>query len=647
MYDFIRVGAAVPKLKVADCIYNSREIIKLINEANEKEIKILAFPELCLTSYTCGDLFMQSALLISCEKALSIILQETKHIDIFITLGIPVTIDNQCFNCAIAIHMGKIIGVVPKTFLPNYSEFYEKRWFSSANDLISSEITILSQIVPIGADLIFEPKSMPKLKIGIEICEDLWSPIPPSSYLSIYGANIILNLSASNEIASKSEYRRALVSRQSASCISAYVYSSAGIGESTQDLVFSGHSMICENGNMLNETPRFSKNNELIYSDIDIEILCNDRKRNSGFMTHLNNSDQKRLYRKVEFEMKNIQINSFERYINPSPFVPSDKENLNLRCKDIFDIQIAGLSKRILHTECKSLVIGISGGLDSTLALLASVKAFDFLELDRKNIIGVTMPGFGTTDRTYTNAISLMESLNITLREISIKQASLQHFKDIDHDPSVHDVAYENTQARERTQILMDIANKEAGLVIGTGDLSELALGWATYNGDHMSNYGINSGVPKTLVRALVKWVADFGSLDKKSCDILTDILDTPVSPELLPPDIEGNINQKTEEIVGPYELHDFFLYYVVRFGFSPSKIYFLAEHSFKGIYDKSVIIIWLKNFYKRFFSQQFKRSCMPDGPKVGSISLSPRGDWRMPSDACSRIWLDELNNLE
>ena len=646
MYGFIRTAAAVPKLKVADCIYNTDEILNIIEEAYKKDVKILAFPELSITSYTCADLFAQTTLIEYAEKSLERIAEFSKDKDMFITVGLPVCCDNQTFNCIAAISKGKILGLIPKTCLPNYSEFYEERWFASSADIISDEVTICGQTVPIGADILFTAENIKNLTIGIEVCEDLWSPIPPSSYQSIFGATIIINGSASNELATKHEYRRNLVSQQSSRCICGYIYSSAGTGESTQDTVFSGHSMICENGNMLSESKRFLKEGSIIISDIDIELLANDRKKNTSFMTQLRKNEGPVFFRTVKFTLGENSIDDFYRTIKTAPFVPDNNIMLNERCEDIFNIQVTGLSKRITHTNSKALVVGISGGLDSTLALLVAVKACDYIGLDRKCVHGITMPGFGTTDRTYNNALNLMKSLGITLKEISIKDASIQHFKDIGHDINIHDVTYENTQARERTQILMDYANKEYGMVIGTGDLSELALGWATYNGDHMSMYGVNGGIPKTLVRVLVKWVAENETLGEGAAEILFDVLDTPVSPELLPPDKDGNINQKTEEIVGPYELHDFFLYYVVRFGFTPAKILFLAEKAFNGKYTRETLIKWIKNFYRRFFAQQFKRSCLPDGPKVGTINLSPRGDWRMPSDAVGRIWLDEAEKL-
>ncbi|HCT63798.1 MAG TPA: NAD(+) synthase [Lachnospiraceae bacterium] len=645
MYDLIRVAAAVPNLAVADTTYNTEEIISLIKEASAKGVKVLVFPELCISAYTCADLFFQSPLLNACVSSLANIIDKTQTVDMVIAVSLPIACDNQTFNCTVVLNKGKILGIVPKTYLPNYNEFYEERWFSSSADLVSKEITLCGQTVPIGNDLIFTSQNVPNLSIGIEICEDLWAPIPPSSYLAMGGATVILNPSASNELATKHEYRRSLVSHQSANTISAYIYASASVGESTQDLVFSGHSMICENGSLFKESKRFSKERQLIVADVDLEQLANDRKKNTTFMAH-KKAFGLPYFRTIYFEIEKTINDTLERNIIRKPFVPKDDHKLNERCSDIFNIQLSGLAKRFVHTHAKSLVIGISGGLDSTLALLVAAKACDYIGVSRKSIIGVTMPGFGTTDRTYNNAVNLMNALGITTKEISIKAASLQHFKDIDHNVNIHNVTYENTQARERTQILMDLANKENGLVVGTGDLSELALGWATYNGDHMSMYGVNSGVPKTLVRVLVNYVAISGNLDEASKTILLDILDTPVSPELLPPDKNGEINQKTEDIVGPYELHDFFLYYIVRFGFSPGKIMYFAENAFADVYSKEIILKWLKNFYRRFFNQQFKRSCLPDGPKVGTINLSPRGDWRMPSDAIGKIWIDEVEKL-
>lgn len=645
MFGFVRCGAAVPKLKVADCIYNTEKILELIDEAKKSNIALLVFPELCITAYTCGDLFMQNKLIDESQKSLCKIAEATKGCDMLIFVGVPVVTDCQTFNCAAALQNGNILGLIPKTYLPNYGEFYEKRWFSPSGGLIQKNAEICGKVIPIGTDILFKAENMPEFIVGAEICEDLWSPIPPSSYAALNGATVLVNLSASNELVTKNEYRKRLVSQQSAGTISAYIYSSAGEGESTQDVVFSGHALITENGAIFNESKRFLGKSQIIYSDIDVMQLVNDRKKNTTFMSY-NFNNGSRPYRTILFKAVEFNEKKAERPVIKMPFVPKNDEKLAERCFDIFSIQVSGLAKRVKHTNSKSLIIGISGGLDSTLALLVAVKVCDYLNISRKTVIGVTMPGFGTTDRTYNNAVNLMKSLGITTREISIKDAAILHFKDIGHDINVHDVTYENTQARERTQILMDIANQESGLVVGTGDLSELALGWATYNGDHMSMYGVNSGVPKTLVRVLVKWVADNEEFDETSKELLYDILNTPVSPELLPPDEKGEIKQKTEDLVGPYELHDFFLYYVVRFGFTPKKIMYLAENAFSEKYSREELIKWLKNFYKRFFSQQFKRSCLPDGPKVGTINLSPRGDWRMPSDAVNRIWIDEIEKL-
>lgn len=640
MYGFVRTAAAVPKLRVADCDYNTNEIINMINDASEKNVELCVFPELSITGYTCADLFLQTALINAAEESLCRIVEATNGKNMVVVVGLPINIGNRLYNCSTAIFEGEILGVVPKIYIPNYSEYYEKRWFKSGLEL-KGMIALCGQSVPVGTNLVFAAEGIDNFTFGIEICEDLWANIPPSCNLTLSGALIIVNTSASNELATKNEYRRSLVAGQSARCICGYIYSSSGMGESTQDMVFSGHSLICENGSILNESTRFLLENSLIISDIDTELLINDRRKNTSYSDFSTPEPEI-----IGFSMYDRVKTSLERYICPHPFIPRNDEALNSRCSDIFNIQVTGLAKRIMHTKAKSLVIGISGGLDSTLALLVAVKACDYLNIDRKSVIGVTMPGFGTTDRTYNNALFLMNALGITTKEIPIGEASLFHFKSIGHDPTVHDVTYENTQARERTQILMDLANKEYGLVVGTGDLSELALGWATYNGDHMSMYGVNSGVPKTLVRVLVKWVAEYGNLDKEANDVLFDVLDTPVSPELLPPDSNNKINQKTEEIVGPYELHDFFLYYVVRCGFEPKKIFYLALNAFNGIYDDETILKWLKNFYRRFFAQQFKRSCLPDGPKVGTINLSPRGDWRMPSDAVNTVWMKDLEDL-
>ena len=644
MYGYVKVGSAVPKLRVADCVYNKEEILKLVEAAAAKQVRVLSFPELSVTGYTCADLFFQTPLLHAAEQAIQEIAEATEALNIFLLIGAPIAVDNQMFNCAVALYKGKLLGIVPKTHIPNYSEFYEERWFASADDLLTEEITYAGQNVPIGADLIFAAADFPALKIGVEICEDLWVPIPPSSYLSLYGATLLLNLSASNELASKPGYRRQLVSQQSARCLSAYVYTSAGTGESTQDAVFSGHSMIYENGTLFAETESFSRESQFVYADIDVEMLMSERRKHTTFMTHLQKAEAQKFYRQIFFDMaEDTTLDNWSRPLSNVPFTPTTK--LDARCKNIFAIQTTGLARRMEHTHADSLVIGISGGLDSTLALLVCAKACDYLGIDRTHVIGVTMPGFGTTDRTYQNALTLMRCLGITMKEIPIRDAVIQHFKDIDHDISLHNVTYENAQARERTQILMDLANKYNGLVVGTGDLSELALGWATYNGDHMSMYGVNGSVPKTLVRHLVRYYADTCN-EKELADVLLDVLDTPVSPELLPPE-DGQISQKTEDLVGPYELHDFYLYYILRYGYAPSKIYRLAFQAFKSQYDRETILKWLNVFYRRFFSQQFKRSCLPDGPKVGSVAVSPRGDLRMPSDASGRVWLEELEGIK
>ncbi len=637
-YGFVRAAAAVPQLKVANCGFNGENIISLILKAEDGNVQFVVFPELSITGYTCGDLFHQQALLLDAEMQLNDILEKTRGTSTIAVVGLPVYLDSQIFNCAAVIQSGKILGIVPKTYIPGYSEFYEERWFASGVKAISKEVQLCGQKIPFGTDLLFEAYNARGISFGIEICEDLWVPVPPSSKQAVAGAVLLFNPSASNEIIGKYEYRRELVRQQSGRCIAGYVYSSAGVGESTTDVVYGGHAMIAEYGSILAESERFSSEGQLIVSEIDAEKLSNDRLKNTSFMEVM----QEKPFRRVPFDLRKIQITGVERNIDPHPFVPSNAGIRDNRCQEIFAIQTSGLAKRMRHTNSKYAVIGISGGLDSTLALLVTVKTFDMLRIPRKNICAVTMPGFGTTNETYTNALQLMRSMDVSIREIDIKAACLQHFKDIGHDEGVHDVTYENVQARERTQLLMDIANKLNGLVIGTGDLSELALGWCTYNGDHMSMYAVNCSIPKTLVKFLVQWVAD-NVVDKDSKDILYRILNTPISPELLPPDPDGKINQKTEDIVGPYELHDFFMYHMLRYGAGPRKILFLAEQAFKGAYPGEVIKEWLKVFIKRFFSQQFKRSCLPDGPKVGTISLSPRGDWRMPSDADSASWLKEL----
>lgn len=638
-YGFVKVATAIPSVKVADCKYNAERIESLITIAEGKGVQIIVFPELCVTAYTCGDLFAQQLLLQEAEMALLQIMSNTRQLDIISIVGMPVTFNSTLLNTAVAIQKGKILGIVPKTYLPNYKEFYEMRWFSSALNIQEDTVRICGQLVPISSNLLFDT---PDTCFGIEICEDMWAPIPPSSTLALKGAEIIFNLSADNEGIGKHSYLRSLISQQSARTLSGYVFSSCGFGESTTDVVFAGNGLIYENGTLLAASKRFCLEEQLIISEIDIERIRTERRINTTFAANAANCSEAKAIR-LSTEMVNKKEFELTRTIKPLPFVPSDT-GLNERCEEIFSIQVSGLAKRLIHTNCKTTIIGISGGLDSTLALLVCVKTFDKLKLDRKGIVGITMPGFGTTDRTYHNALDLMKSLGVTIKEISIKDACIQHFKDLEHDINVHNVTYENSQARERTQILMDFANQVNGIVIGTGDLSELALGWATYNGDHMSNYGVNGSIPKTLVKYLVKWVA-YNDVDEQSRNTLLDIVDTPISPELIPADNNGNIKQKTEDLVGPYELHDFFLYYFLRFGFRPAKIFFLANKAFNGSYDEETIKKWLITFFRRFFSQQFKRSCLPDGPKVG-ISLSPRGDWRMPSDASSAIWLQECENL-
>ena len=639
-YGFVKVAAAVPRVKVADCKFNSERLEGLITIAEGKGVQILTFPEMCITGYTCGDLFAQQLLLEQAEMALIQILNSTRQLDIISILGMPVVVNSTVINAAVVIQKGKILGVVPKTYLPNYKEFYEQRWFTSALQVSENSVRLCGQIVPMGNNLLFETA---ETTFGIEICEDLWATVPPSSSLALQGAEIIFNLSADDEGIGKHNYLCSLISQQSARCISGYVFSSSGFGESTTDVVFAGNGLIYENGYLLARSERFCMEEQLIINEIDVECIRAERRVNTTFAANKANCPGKEAVR-ISTEFVNSKDLNLTRTFNPHPFVPQGSE-LNSRCEEIFSIQIAGLAQRLLHTGARTAVIGISGGLDSTLALLVCVKTFDKLGLSRKDILGITMPGFGTTDRTYHNAIDLMNSLGVSIREISIREACIQHFKDIGHDLNIHDVTYENSQARERTQILMDIANQTWGMVIGTGDLSELALGWATYNGDHMSMYGVNAGIPKTLVKHLVQWVAENG-MDETSKATLLDIVDTPISPELIPADENGEIKQKTEDLVGPYELHDFLLYYFLRFGFRPSKIYFLAQTAFSGVYDDETIKKWLQTFFRRFFNQQFKRSCLPDGPKVGSISISPRGDWRMPSDASSAAWLKEIAEL-
>ena len=639
-YGFVKVAAAVPLVQVADCFYNIEKIEGLMRQASEKGVQIIAFPELSVTGYTCLDLFAQQTLLDGAEAALLQLVSNTADLDILTIVGVPLRTENRLINAAVVFQKGAIRGVVPKTYLPNYKEFQEQRWFTSVTELRESTISIGKEEYPMGSHLLFRSG---RLTAGIEICEDLWVPVPPSSLLAMEGANIIFNLSASNELIGKHAYLRSLICQQSARCMAGYVYASSGFGESSTDLVFAGNGIIAENGNLLTESPRFTMEEQLVISEIDIETLQNDRQVNTSFMYGTSGLPKEKA-QVVDFQVRIPDGFSLTRPVDPHPFTPSG-EALKERCEEIFHIQVAGLAKRLVHAHAQTAVVGISGGLDSTLALLVTVMTFDALKMPRGQIIGITMPGFGTTDRTYTNACDLIRSLGVTLKEIPIKEACLQHFRDIDHDPSVHDVTYENSQARERTQLLMDVANQKNGLVIGTGDLSELALGWATYNGDHMSMYGVNGSIPKTLVKYLVEWVANH-KVDDASRLTLLDIVDTPISPELIPADENGNIKQKTEDLVGPYELHDFFLYHFLRFGSHPSKIYFLAQKAFAGIYDNATVKKWLYTFFRRFFQQQFKRSCLPDGPKVGSVSLSPRGDWRMPSDAVSRLWLEEIERI-
>lgn len=640
-YGFVCVAASVPEMRIADCIFNADKVIEAVNYAEECGIQFIVFPELSITGYTCGDLFMQKELQDEAGRQLYRILEETADTAITIIAGMPLNSDNQLFNCGVVIQGGKILGAVPKTYIPGYNEFYEERWFAGGMRVKTDSIFVCGQKVPFGTDLLFEAGNAREVCFGIEICEDLWVPIPPSSCQAIGGAVILFNLSASNEIVGKHAYRRELVRQQSAKCSAAYVYTSAGVHESTTDVVYGGHALICEYGTILAESTRFSGEGQMICTEIDVDKLLGDRYRNTSFME----ADTGKSYRKIEFDLKKVDFTDhFRRQFEPLPFVPSDVSTRDERCREIFAIQTAGLGKRIRHTGMQKAVIGISGGLDSTLALMVTAKTFDILGISRENISAITMPGFGTTSATLENAKQLMKAMGVSIREIDIKASCLQHFKDIGHDPEIHDITYENVQARERTQILMDIANKTGGLVIGTGDLSELALGWCTYNGDHMSMYGVNCGVPKTLVKFLVRWTAE-NVADSAVKEVLFRILDTPISPELLPPDSSGEIKQKTEDIIGPYELHDFFLYHMIRYGAPPRKILFLAGMAFKDKYELAVIRKWLKIFYGRFFSQQFKRSCLPDGPKVGTISLSPRGDWRMPSDAEAALWLKELGN--
>lgn len=635
-YGFIKVAAATPKIKVADVDYNTELICNQIDEAAKNGAKVLVFPELCLTGYTCSDLFWQSLMLEKVKEKTIEIARYSKDYDMLIMIGIPYEHNGKLYNVGVVLHKGKILGMVTKKHLPNYSEFYEARHFTKGFEKVVT-VDFAGQKVPMGMNILFKCENRPDMVIGVEICEDLWVPNPPSIRHTMAGATIIANLSASDEVTGKSIYRRDLVAGQSARLICGYIYADAGEGESSTDLVYSAHNMIAENGRMLAEAKRFI--NQTVYGDIDLDRIKNERRK----MTTYDSKDEED-YTVVTFEM-NMDNNELSTKINNMPFVPGDIAKRNERCEEILTIQAMGLKKRLEHTNAKSAVIGISGGLDSTLALLVTVRAFDMLGRDRKGIVAVTMPGFGTTDRTYDNALKMIEKLGTTFIEINISDAANEHFKAIGHDSSIHDVTYENVQARQRTLYLMNLANQYNGFVVGTGDLSELALGWATYNGDHMSMYGVNASIPKTLVRHLVRYYAD-------TCDdielnkVLMDVLDTPVSPELLPPQDNGEIAQKTEDLVGPYELHDFFMYYMLRLGYTPKKIYYLARNAFEGIYNDETILKWLKTFYRRFFAQQFKRSCLPDGPKVGTVAVSPRGDLRMPSDACATIWLKELEEI-
>ncbi len=640
-FGFFRLAVATPEVRVADVDFNLSEMEKVVHQALAEDCRLVLFPELCLTGYTCADLFFQRHLQDAALSALDKLCEFTAAHNISLVAGVPIAADGRLFNCAAFLAGGVILGLVPKTYLPNSGEFYEQRWFSSAQCTTRNSLFINGKNVPFGTDLLFRSGDFEDLKIGIEICEDAWSVAPPSGRQALAGATLLLNLSASPETLGKESYRRALVASQSARCLAAYAYASAGPGESSTDLVFSGHSLIAENGQVLAETARFQFDSQLAIADIDVQRLTGERQRNTTFASGGTEGD----WREYTFRLAPAAVADLRRPLSRTPFVPPNDLERAERCREIFQIQTSGLAKRLRHTGSRNVVIGLSGGLDSTLAMLVTVKAFDRLGLDRRGIVAITMPGFGTTARTRGNAEDLAELLGAELRVVSIDSAVRQHFSDIGHDPDSHDITYENSQARERTQVLMDVANQVGGLVIGTGDLSELALGWCTYNGDHMSMYAVNAGVPKTLVRYLVDWCAH-EEFSGRISDVLEDVCATPVSPELLPPTAEGQINQLTEEVVGPYELHDFYLYQVVRMHFSPAKVLLLAQFAFAGEYATEVLLKWLKQFYRRFFSQQFKRSCLPDGPKVGSVALSPRGDWRMPSDATVALWLKQLEDL-
>ena len=664
-YGLFRVATAIPTVKVADVEYNLKQHIQLLREAHAEGVQLLVFPELSLTGYTCADLFHHRPLLDATVQAIMHLAEAARGIDMAVIVGAPLTYCNRLYNCAVLLGDGQVIGIVPKIYLPNYNEFYESRWFAPGTEIKPGSRISLGELggtsynnISFGPNYLFDFEGV---TVGIEICEDLWVPMPPSSRMALAGANVIVNLSCSDEVLGKHAYLRRMIEAQSGRLVCAYVYASAGFGESSTDLVFAGKGMIAENGSIIAESERFKLEPSLKIADFDIEKLMVLRRTQTTFTQMIQQPDETTFYSEFRRIMEPTQNGyatigltklttpDFEkqlyRTVVPTPFVPAVGDDMEARCSEIFNIQVQGLVTRLSHINCRTAVIGISGGLDSTLALRVTVRAFDKLGWDRKRIIGITMPGFGTSGRTYNNSIGLMESLGITSQEISIKDSVNQHFKDLDVDSSVHDVTYENCQARERTQILMDMSNKTGGIVIGTGDLSELALGWCTYNGDHMSMYAVNVSIPKTLVKYLVKWVA-LSSVDQRSKEILLDIFDTPISPELIPTDEQGNIAQKTEDLVGPNELHDFFLYPSFRFGASPSKIFFLARKAFDGVYDNATILKWLRTFFRRFFQQQFKRSCLPDGPKVGTVSISPRGDWRMPSDACASLWLKECDEI-
>lgn len=641
-HGFVKVAAAVPFVKVADCHYNAERIEQMILRADERGVEIVTFPELSITGYTCGDLFLQHFLHDEAERALLGLVKRTAHTRVMVLVGMPVRVEEKLFNAAVAFQSGKILGAIPKMYLPNYREFQEARWFSSARDLQFTVAHIAGCEVPIGHNLLFRSGDV---AIGIEICEDMWTPYTPGTRLALYGAHIIFNLSASNESIGKHTYLRSLISGLSSQSLCGYVYCSCGYGESSTDVVYTGKAFVAEIGRIVEEMPRFVREERLLINDIDVGRVQIERLQNSSFRASVSDHTQRGLLTEIPFALRSAEESEdITRHIEPNPFLPADQRAE--RCAEVFDMQICALSQRLNHIGTRSAVLGVSGGLDSTLALLATVATFDFLGLDRRGIVGVTMPGLGTSAQTHRNALELMQHLGVTIREIDIRPAIEQHFKDIAHNPQVHDLTYENSQARERTQILMDISNQVGGIVIGTGDLSELALGWCTYNGDHMSMYAINSGLPKTSIQHVIRHLANENRFGQEVKGLLYSILDTPISPELTPPDRHGQIAQQTEDIVGPYELHDFFIYNFLAYSFAPSKIHYLATVAFAGKYSAAVIKRWMREFYRRFFAQQFKRNCMPDGPKVSRISLSPRGDWRMPSDAVVRMWLDEIDTL-